>query len=276
MSGGEGAGVTGLGHVVLVGAGNMGGAMLRRWPGDARITIIDPAPSDAISTHIAERGATRAGSAERVEPADLLVVAVKPQLMDSVLPTLRPLVSDRTVVISIAAGTTTTTLARSLGTERIVRTIPNTPATIGKGVTAAFAPPTLGDADRARATGLLECSGPVVWVADEDGIDRATAISGSGPAYVFHMVEALARAGEAIGLEPEAAMVLARQTVVGAGALLDASDEPAATLRENVTSKGGTTAEALGVLMDEAGLSALMERAARAAHERAKELGRGE
>ena len=266
----------GLGHVVLVGAGNMGGAMLRRWPASARITVVDPAPSDAIALHVRERGAVHSGSAEGVEPADLLVVAIKPQLMSTVLPNLRGLVTERTVIISIAAGTTTSTLGELLETRAIVRTIPNTPATIGKGVTAAFAPPSLSEADRARATMLLESSGPVVWVADEDGIDRATAISGSGPAYVFHMVEALARAGEAVGLPRDAAMVLARQTVIGAGALLEASDEAASTLRENVTSKGGTTAAALGVLMDEAGLSALMERAARAAHERAKELGRGE
>ena len=263
-----------LGHVVLVGAGNMGGAMLRRWPSDGgtRLTVIDPKPSDAIAAHMAERGIAHARSPDGIEAADILVVAVKPQMMDAVLPTLRPLVSEATVVVSIAAGTTIEALSDALGTKRVVRTIPNTPAMVGAGVTGAYAPSGI---DRAPVEALLSASGAVVWVESEADIDKVTAVSGSGPAYVFHMVEALAAAGRSLGLAAGDAATLARQTIVGAGALLAASEEDAGTLRANVTSPNGTTAAALEVLMKDEALVGLMREAVSAAHARAVELGRG-
>ena len=263
-----------LGHVVLVGAGNMGGAMLRRWPGNADVTVIDPQPSDDIMSYLSERGVAYESNPQHVRPADILVIAVKPQLMGGVLPTLRPLVGEPTIVISIAAGTTVATLERELGTRRIVRTIPNTPAMIGEGVTGAFASAEIDTGAKAKAAALLECSGPVVWVTEEADIDKVTAVSGSGPAYVFHMVEALTDAARSLGLDDEQARVLARQTVTGAGALLADSTEEAGVLRQRVTSPGGTTAAALNVLMDGNALITLMQRAVTAAHERAVELGR--
>ena len=271
-----GSGASTLGHIVLVGAGNMGGAMLQRWPEGTRITVIDPAPSEAMAGHMRVRGARHAVDARNVDAADILVLAVKPQLMSAVLPDLRPLVGPGTLVLSVAAGITIAALSDALGTDRIVRTIPNTPAMIGQGVTAVFAAPPVGDNARRAAQTLLEASGSVVWMEEEADIDRATALSGSGPAYLFHLVEALARAGHDLGLEGKTANALARQTVIGAAALLAASEDTPATLRERVTSKGGTTAAALAVLMDENGLGELMTKAARAAHQRAVALSREE
>ena len=259
-------------HTVLVGAGNMGGAMLRRWPA-GRVTVIDPAPSDAITNHMAASGIAHAASADGVAVADTLVVAVKPQAMAGVLPALRPLVGGGTVVVSVAAGTTVATLAGALGTGAVVRTIPNTPAMVGEGAIAAWAAPGVTDAQRARVDALLASNGTVAWLAEEADIDRATAVSGSGPAYVFHLVEALEEAGRGIGLDADAAARLARQTIVGAGALLAASEEAAGTLRERVTSPGGTTAAALEHLMATDGLRPLVARAVGAAHARARELG---
>ena len=264
---------TNLGHVVLVGAGNMGGAMLRRWPAEARVTVIDPNPSDEIVRHIRETGREHRATPDGVASADLLVVAVKPQLMATVLPTLSPLVEERTTVLSIAAGTTIATFTKALGTDRVVRTIPNTPAIVGQGVTGAFAARNLDDEAKRRVEALLECSGAVVWVETEADIDRVTAVSGSGPAYVFHMVETLGDAALALGLPETDARTLARRTVIGAAALLAASDEDAGTLRERVTSPGGTTAAALDVLVGEDRLRMLMTNAVRAAHARAVELG---
>ena len=270
-----GAGID-LGHIVLVGAGNMGGAMLCRWPADARVTVIDPKPSDEIALHMREAGREYRATPDGADPADLMVVAVKPQLMSTVLPTLRPLVSERTTVMSIAAGTTIATFSAALGTDCVVRTIPNTPAMVGEGMTGAFAAPGLDAEAKRRAEALLMCSGAVVWVASEADIDRVTAVSGSGPAYLFHMVESLGDAAVALGLPEADARTLARQTVIGAAALLAASDESASTLRERVTSPGGTTAAALDVLMGEDRLRSLMVDAVRAAHARAVELGTGE
>ena len=260
-----------LGHTVLVGAGNMGGAMLARWPApsDAHaITVIDPG-LDASP----REGVALAASAQGIGVADTLVVAVKPQMMGAVLPGLAPLVGPGTVVVSVAAGTTVATFRAALGTGAIVRTIPNTPAMVGAGAIAAWAAPGVGEAQRARVDALLAANGLVAWLGEEADIDRATAVSGSGPAYVFHMVEALAEAARDLGLDADAADALARQTIVGAGALLAASEEDAGTLRTRVTSPGGTTAAALGVLMADDGLRPLVKRAVEAAHARAVELG---
>lgn len=252
----------------------MGGAMLRRWPEGSRVTVLDPAPSEAIRDHLRVRGARHAMTASDADTADIVVLAVKPQLMNDVLPSLQPLIAPSTIVLSVAAGVTIATLSAALGTELIVRTIPNTPAMIGQGVTAAFASSRVGSDARRAASTLLRANGTVVWMDKEADIDRATAVSGSGPAYVFHLVEALAAAGRDLGLDGEKADGLARQTVIGAAALLASSENDPATLRERVTSKGGTTAAALAVLMGEDGLTTLMSEAVRAAHERAIALSR--
>jgi pyrroline-5-carboxylate reductase len=203
--------------------------------------------------------------------ADTLVLAVKPQVMGDVLPTVAPMRDEATLVVSVAAGITCARLG-TLGPGPVVRAIPNTPAAVGKGMTAAFAAG--ASAEQVRlADALLASVGAVAWVEEEALIDAATAVSGSGPAYVFHLVEALAAAGVAEGLSEDVAAALARQTVIGAGALLERSTLDPGTLRSNVTSPGGTTAAALSVLMETGALTDLMTRAVRAAAVRSRELG---
>lgn len=261
--------------LVLVGAGNMGGALLQGWL-DAglnpnAVVVIDPSPNADATAMLAAAG---------IEPLDkppsgvarVLVVAVKPQVIASVLPGLRGLVGTETTVVSIAAGTPVKALRDALGDAAIVRAMPNTPARVARGVTVAFATPQVDGAGGTLVTELFEAVGEILWVKDEKLIDAATAVSGSGPAYVFHMVEALTEAAQSIGFEPEMAERLARGTVVGAAELLYQSDTPAGTLRENVTSPNGTTAAALTVLMNRTGMKSLMKRAVTAARKRAREL----
>lgn len=265
-----------LGTVVLVGAGKMGMAMAQGWLKAGlrteNLVLVDPKPADPVIDFAGEHGLLLVSSLPD-EPAETLVLAVKPQIMTDVLPVARAHVSDATLVLSIAAGIALETLSAGLSSKRIVRTMPNTPAQVGKGVTGAVALDGVSDADRDVAARLLTAAGEVVWFDDESQLDALTAVSGSGPAYVFHMVEAMAAAGEAEGLSPEQAMMLARQTVIGAAALMEADPTEAAILRKNVTSPNGVTAEALAVLMDEDGLTALMSRAISAARKRSAELG---
>ena len=204
----------------------------------------------------------------------VLVLAVKPQMMAAVLNEIRPLIGGHTLVISIAAGISISAIAAGLGTDRVIRTMPNTPAQVGKGITGAVPGPGVGESDRETADALLRAAGDVVWFDDESRLDLVTAVSGSGPAYVFHFVEALAAAGVRQGFAPDEAMRLARQTVIGAAALLEADPAPAATLRQNVTSPRGTTEAALGVLMAPNGLTNLLEKTVLAAKLRSEELGR--
>jgi pyrroline-5-carboxylate reductase len=261
--------------LVLVGAGKMGSALARGWmaggmPADG-LTLVDPAPAPDL-----EAFATAHGIALVTEPpasARVLVIAVKPQVIEAALATARRSVGSETLVLSIAAGVRVETIAEGLGTGRVVRTMPNTPAQIGKGITGAFPAPAVTAADRTVAEALLAAAGRVVWVDAESDLDIVTAVSGSGPAYVFYLVEALAAAGVAEGLDETTAMVLARQTVIGAAALMEADEAPAAQLRENVTSRGGTTAAALDILMAPDGLGPLMRRAIAAARQRSEELG---
>jgi pyrroline-5-carboxylate reductase len=186
---------------------------------------------------------------------------------------LRPLIKRSTLVVSIMAGTTIAALDAACG-GNIVRAMPNTPAAIGRGITVAVAAKGVNEQQRATADALLRATGAVEWIDDEALMDAVTAVSGSGPAYVFLLAEELARAGVAAGLPADLAARLARETVAGSGELLHRSDLDVATLRQNVTSPGGTTAAALGVLMGENGLRALMTRAVAAATERSKELAR--
>lgn len=261
--------------VVLAGAGKMGGALLSGWlagglPPKA-VRVVDPAPPPDSAAILTRAGMEHGGSLPQLK-ASVLVVAVKPQMMGSVLPGLAAVVDERTIVLSIAAGTTIAQLRAGTGAARIVRTMPNTPAQIGKGVTVAVASDPFDLDVREMATALLQAAGAVEWVDDERLIDAVTAVSGSGPAYVFLLAEVMAEAGVAAGLEPAMARRLADATVSGAGALLAQSGEDPAVLRKNVTSPGGTTAAALAVLMGEDGLPQLMRRAVLAGKKRAEEL----
>jgi pyrroline-5-carboxylate reductase len=264
--------------LVLVGAGKMGGAMLEGWLklglAGERVVVIDPQPS-------AELGALCAAHAIRLNPPltecaapEVLVLAVKPQMLDQAAPALVELAGPETLVVSVIAGKTVHDLLGRLKRARaVVRAMPNTPASVGRGITGAWPNPAVGPRERAKAAALLGAVGRVEWVDREALIDAVTAVSGSGPAYVFYMAECLAEAGIAVGLPRDLAERLARATVEGAGELMyqQASTAPA-TLRQNVTSPAGTTAAALAVLMDAQGLPDLMARAVAAAKRRAGEL----
>ncbi len=258
--------------LVLLGCGKMGSAMLAGWlaeglpPGS--VHVIEPAPSDwLISTGVALGGPLPA------DPA-VALIAVKPQMMGAALPALRGLGPD-TLLLTVAAGTTIAAYEAALGAGRpVVRAMPNTPAAIGRGITAICGNDRAGEAELALAEALLSAVGQVVRLEGEHQMDAVTAVSGSGPAYVFHLIETLAAAGTAEGLPADLAMRLAKATVAGAGALAEAAEEDPAQLRVNVTSPGGTTAAALAVLMDaEAGFPALLRRAVHAAADRGRELG---
>ena len=266
-----------IGPVVLVGAGKMGLAMARGWIAGGlppeRLVLVDPFAGEAAQDFAADTGVRLLDSAAGVL-THVLVLAVKPQNMIPVLEQVLPSVGKHTLVISIAAGISLHTLAAGLDTDRVIRTMPNTPAQLGKGITGAVGL-RISAADQEVANLLLRAAGDVVWFDAENMIDAVTAVSGSGPAYLFYMVEALAAAAEHQGFDPEQAMHFARQTIIGAAALLEADDSPASQLRENVTSPKGTTAAALSVLMAADGLAPLMERTVRAARHRSEELGRG-
>jgi pyrroline-5-carboxylate reductase len=262
------------GTLVLVGAGKMGGAMLEGWLArklpPKKLVVIEPQPSKTIRA-LTRRG-VRLNPKGRLGEAAAIVIAVKPQSAPEALPQLKPLLGKRTVAVSIMAGRTLSFLEQALPGAAIVRAMPNTPAAIGRGITVAVGNAKVTSAARKLAHELLAATGAVEWVADETLMDAVTAVSGSGPAYVFLLAEAMARAGEAAGLPSALAEKLARATVAGSGELLHRSTEPAATLRTNVTSPGGTTAAALGMLMDKDGLEPLMTRAIAAATRRGKEL----
>lgn len=261
--------------LVLVGAGNMGGAMLNGWldagMDPASIVVIDPKPSEAMAARLATSGVRCESSAPEGLTAGVLMLAVKPQVMDAVLEVLTGLVGPQTVSLSIAAGKTIAYFEERLG-GAIVRSIPNTPAMVGRGITGAVANAAVSAEARDEIDRLLSVCGPVEWVEDEALIDAITAVSGSGPAYVFYLVECMAEAGRKCGLPADLAMRLARATVTGAGELMHRSPDGAATLRQNVTSPNGTTAAALAVLMDEDGIQPLFDKALRAAADRSREL----
>ncbi|KQO93923.1 pyrroline-5-carboxylate reductase [Methylobacterium sp. Leaf92] len=261
--------------LVLAGAGKMGAALLRGWLAGgldaAAVTVVDPQPSAEIATLCAERALRL--NPEAAVPAGALVLGIKPQVLDAAAPALAGWIGPDTLVVSILAGKTIADLKRRLPTVRaVVRAMPNLPASIGRGATGAVGSPEVGPQARAGAEALLASSGLVAWLDDEALIDAVTAVSGSGPAYVFLLAEALAEAGVAAGLPPDLSAQLARATVAGAGALLDADAREAGQLRRDVTSPGGTTAAALAVLMREGALPDLMHEAVEAARRRAGEL----
>ncbi|MBB6484319.1 pyrroline-5-carboxylate reductase [Rhizobium lusitanum] len=264
------------GPIILIGAGNMGGALLTGWlkngvPGSS-VVVVDPNPSEAMRQTIADAGASHLTGVPVGITAGVLFVAVKPQVMDAVLPPFKAILDAETVVVSIAAGKTIASLEKNLGPAATVRAMPNTPAMVGRGVTGAFANARVSERQRQLVQNLLKVSGPVEWVPEEADIDSVTAVSGSGPAYVFYLVECMAEAGRKLGLQADLAMRLARETVAGAGELLHQSPDDASRLRQNVTSPGGTTAAALGVLMAEDGMQPLFDAALEAARKRAQEL----
>ena len=257
--------------LVLLGCGKMGSALLEGWLKQGvqaqAVHVIEPHPSDWVkATGVHLNGALP------MQPA-VALIAVKPQMMGQALPALQGFAGGATLFLTIAAGTTIATYEQALGQgTRIVRAMPNTPAAVGRGITAIIGNAGTTQGDLQLAEGLLAAVGQVVRLEGEHQMDAVTALSGSGPAYVFHMIEALAQAGVAEGLAPALAMQLARATVSGAGELAQQSAESAAQLRINVTSPGGTTAAGLSVLMPE--LTDLMTRTVHAAAERGRELGK--
>lgn len=265
------------GRLVLVGAGKMGGAMLAGWldrgvPGD-RIAVIDPQPAQDIAELAQSHGVVLNPAVADIADAAVVVLAVKPQVMEDVLPGVAGLARSAPVVLSIAAGRTIASFETHFGADAaIVRAMPNTPAAIGRGITVCCANGAVSQDRKALVTALLEAVGEVAWVDDEGLIDAVTAVSGGGPAYVFLLTECLTKAAVAAGLPEDLAVRLARATVSGAGELMRQSPETAETLRRNVTSPGGTTAEALRVLMTDDALQDLMIEAIAAATKRSKEL----
>ena len=262
------------GPLLLVGAGKMGQALLDGWLarglGPKRTAIIEPKPAKSIAA-LKRRGV--AINPKKAGQAGAIVVAVKPQTAPDVVPSLGAWVGKGSLVVSIMAGRTLSFLEDKLpeGTA-IVRAMPNTPAAIGRGITVAVANKNVSRAQRKLASELLAATGTVEWVDDERLMDAVTAVSGSGPAYVFLLAEAMAQAGVAAGLPADLAAKLARETVAGSGELLHRSPLDAATLRQNVTSPGGTTAAALDVLMGRAGFEPLLTKAIAAATRRGRQL----
>jgi pyrroline-5-carboxylate reductase len=258
--------------LVMLGCGKMGQAMLEGWlagglvPGS--VWVIDPHPSDwALAQGMQV-------NADLPDNPAVAIIAVKPQFMDAALPQLKPLGGGGTLIISVAAGTPIATFEAVLGQgTRVIRAMPNTPAAIGKGITAIIGNDAAGPGDIDLAEALLSAVGQVVRLQSEDQIDAVTGVSGSGPAYVFYMIDTLAAAARAEGLPDALAMQLARATVAGAGALAEAADETPEQLRINVTSPNGTTQAGLEILMDaRTGLAPLMRGTVAAAAGRSRAL----
>ena len=259
--------------ILLVGCGKMGGALLAGWKKkrlNQPLAVVEP---QAVKLPVGvKRYATSDALPKRFAPA-AVVFAVKPQSLGDALPAYRRFADGETVFLSIAAGKTLRVFARLLGDgASVVRAMPNTPAAIARGIAVACANARVTPTQRALCTRLLGAVGEVAWVEDEGLLDPVTAVSGSGPAYVFLLIECLADAGIAAGLPAELAMTLARATVAGSGELARLSSEDAAQLRRNVTSPGGTTEAALKILMAEDGMAPLMRRAVAAATARSREL----
>lgn len=273
----------GTGPILLVGAGRMGGALLKGWIARGlepdRVFVQDPSISDDMTEYCREHKISVADVQALPEAASVIVLAVKPQIMDSILPGLTQFSGPDSVILSVAAGRTISSIAAHFAPgSAIIRVMPNTPAAIGRGISALYGNETVRPEQARQCETLMAAAGETVWLDSETLMDAVTAVSGSGPAYVFLLAECLAEAGEAAGLSQELAAKLARATVAGAGELLHQSDLPPAELRRNVTSPGGTTAAALSVLMAEGGESAipslndLMTEAVLAAARRSREL----
>lgn len=260
--------------LVLLGCGKMGSALLEGWLGQGvppgAVWVIEPHPSDWL------RGTGVHLNTDLPKAPAVVLLAVKPQMMGAAMPAVTALGQGETLFLSIAAGTTIASFEAAFGAATpIVRAMPNTPAAVARGISAIVGNARASAADLDVAEALLSAVGQVVRLEGEHQMDAVTAVSGSGPAYVFHLIEALAAAGVAEGLSPELSMQLARATICGAGELAHQAPESASQLRINVTSPGGTTAAALAVLMDpETGFPPLLQRAVKAAADRGRELGK--
>jgi pyrroline-5-carboxylate reductase len=275
MAAGKGKPLSKLsGTLVLVGAGKMGSAMLDGWLARGlsprKLAVMEPQPGKAVKA-LARRGATL-NPKGKIDAVTAIILAVKPQTAPEAVPPLAAHIGKSTLVLSIMAGRTLGFLERVLPGAAIVRAMPNTPAAIGRGISVAVPNSKVSARQRKLAADLLAAIGKVEWTSDEGLMDAVTAVSGSGPAYVFLLAEAMAKAGVAAGLPAELANRLARETVAGSGELLNRSLLEAATLRQNVTSPGGTTAAALEVLMDPGGFDEILIKAIAAATRRGREL----
>lgn len=266
--------------LALIGSGKMGGAMLEGWiatglKGEA-IQVVDPNPPADLRTLAMTHRFRINPSMRDVEPPQVLVLAIKPQMLEAAAPMIRHFVGPQTLVISILAGKTIANLRDNMPAVAVVRAMPNLPSSIRWGVSGAFASPEVQPYQKAMADALLKAVGTVEWLEDENLIDAVTAVSGSGPAYVFHLTECLAQAGIQAGLPHDLAERLAAATVVGSGQLILKGGLPPTKLRQNVTSPGGTTAAALDVLMPEHStgetMMTLMVKAVAAAKKRAEDL----
>lgn len=266
------------GPLLLAGAGKMGGAvlsgLLARGLKPERILVQDPAPSAEMAALLAKHGIRCAPAIDALrEPPSIILLAVKPQVLDEALAPLAKHAGPDTLVLTIAAGRSLQSIEAQLPERTsVIRAMPNTPAAIGRGITVAAPNPHVSPAQRKLADELLSSLGKVLWVEDESLLDPVTAVSGSGPAYVFLLVECLAEAGQAAGLDAELAEELARATVTGSAALLDQTDLHVSKLREHVTSPGGTTAAALAILNGPEGLRPLLKAAVAEATKRGREL----
>lgn len=267
------------GKLLVVGAGKMGAALIEGFVANglqaSQVVVQDPSPNAAIKQRLLDIGIeiSRDAGTQLSAPPDVLLLAVKPQMLARVLPTLTGVVDGATLVMSVLAGKPLGALEAGLTDKQpVIRAMPNTPASIGAGMTVCLANAAATEAQKFLCHALFACVGDVAWIEDEKLMDAVTAVSGSGPAYVFLLAEAMAEAGVAAGLDPKLAEQLARATVSGAGQLLDRSDLSASALREAVTSPGGTTAAALDVLMDQDALKKLLEKAVAAAKSRGQEL----
>ncbi|MCF6220787.1 MAG: pyrroline-5-carboxylate reductase [Robiginitomaculum sp.] len=270
----------------LIGAGNMGGALLSGWLSDQgtqsgaalqahEILVIDPAPGQAaeraLQLGVKFSATLTKGAASGLK---MCLLAIKPQLFSKVGPELAEALPNDTLIVSIMAGISLKSLADIFADRPIIRAMPNLPAAYGAGITGYVCGEGVTQAHRDFAEPRIRATGKVVQVESEDEIDMVTAISGSGPGYVFYMTEVLAKAGENLGLKPELASALARHTAIGSGTVLARSPETAETLRKSVTSPGGTTEAALDVLMAKDGLPKLMDEAVQAAYQRSRDLGK--
>lgn len=265
------------GSLVLVGAGKMGGAMLEGWlkkgADPARVIAIDPTPPPEVQALLKRHGIRQNVPASEITDAEVVIIAVKPQVMEDVLPSIASVGRSKPLILSVAAGKTIASLEKHFGSSAaVIRCMPNTPAAISRGITGMVANPNVSEAQLKLGQSLLEAAGEVITVKDEGLIDVVTAVSGSGPAYVFYLTECLAAAGVKAGLPEDLAMQLARATVAGAGELMRVTGIEAATLRQNVTSPKGTTYAALQVLMAPDGMQPLLDKAVAAAAQRSREL----
>ena len=268
--------------IALIGCGKMGSALLRGWLASGQVKHVYVLDPGGLPEEFEDEAPARVTFYDKPDifagarpPASVFVVAVKPQIMDDVCHAIKKAVPTDALVLSIAAGQTIAKFEGYFGASQpVIRSMPNTPAAIAKGVTVGYPNAHVTPAQKTLADNLLKAVGHVEWIADEGLLDAVTAVSGSGPAYIFLLIEAMAAAGVKAGLKPDFAMKLARQTVIGSAALAEADPLPAETLRKNVTSPGGTTAAALDVLMAPSGMQDLFDRALAAATARSKELSR--